>query len=72
MRVLSVEEVEQVSGAVSADAAYGAAVAVAGGMLFTALTVTAPVWGTALLLGASIASSGLAFDYAWNSTIGWY
>lgn len=60
-------EVEQVGGGyVSDDAAYGASVGVAGGLLGLGLTVTAPVWGTAALLGGSIAASGLAISYAWD------
>jgi hypothetical protein len=49
---------------VGPEAAYGAAVGVAGGFLALGLTVTAPIWGTAALLGASIAASGLAISYA--------
>ncbi|MYM85945.1 hypothetical protein GTP91_01990 [Rugamonas sp. FT82W] len=63
MKELTLQEVDSVGGAISKDAAYGAAVAVAGGLLGFGLTVTAPVWGTALLLGGSIFGSGMAIYY---------
>lgn len=64
---LKVEDLEIISGGcggVSNDAAYGGALGAAGLFLGLGLTVTAPVWGTALLLGASIAASGAAIAYA--------
>jgi len=63
MKELTLQEVDSVSGAVSRDAAYGAAVAVAGGLLGLGLGVTAPVWGTAMLLGGSIFCSGMGIYY---------
>ncbi len=64
MQELTRSRVHAVSGAVSEDAAYGAAVGVGVALLAIGLTVTAPVWGTALLLGGSIAASGLALNAA--------
>jgi hypothetical protein len=64
MQVLSVSEVELVSGAVTSDTVYSTAVGVGMGLLGIALTITAPVWGTALLLGGSIAASGIAIQRA--------
>ncbi|WKD48396.1 hypothetical protein [Microbulbifer spongiae] len=64
MKELTMNEIEQVSGGVSNDAAYGASVGVAGGLLALGLTVTAPVWGTAALLGGSIFASAMAIQYA--------
>ena len=64
MREITVDEVQDVSGAISADTGYSVAVGAAGGFLAMGLTVSAPVWGTALLLGASIAASGMAMSYA--------
>lgn len=58
--VISTEEMNQVSGA-----DYATSTNVAMGFLGLALTVTAPVWGTALLRGVSIAASGAAIYYAW-------
>lgn len=61
MQNMTTDEITAVSGGlISADAAYGAAVAVGAGLLALGLTVTAPVWGTALLLGGSIGASGIA------------
>ena len=64
MKTLTLSEVDAVSGAISSDAAYGAAVGVGVSLLGLGLAVTAPVWGTALLLGGSIAASGLALQMA--------
>ena len=64
MRTLSTVDVDQVGGAVSGDTVYGAAVGVGVGLLGIALAVTAPVWGTALLLGGSIAASAVAIQRA--------
>ncbi|MES2160838.1 MAG: hypothetical protein V4476_06755 [Pseudomonadota bacterium] len=63
MKELTLQEVDDVSGAISRDAAYGAAVAVAGGLFALGLTVSAPVWGTAALLGGSLFGSGMAIYY---------
>lgn len=60
MKTLSISEIDSVKGAVSSDAAYGAAVGVGVGLLGIALAISASVWGTALLLGGSIGASGLA------------
>ena len=60
MKTLSISEIDSVTGAVSSDAAYGAAVGVGVGLLGIALAISAPVWGTAFLLGSSIAASGIA------------
>jgi hypothetical protein len=64
MQALSHSEVGLVSGAVSSATVYGIAVGVGVGLLGVALAVTAPVWGTALLLGGSIAASGIAIQRA--------
>lgn len=66
MQEMTFKEIESVSGAISEDAAYGGALGVSGALLTLGLTVTAPVWGTALLLGGSIVASGLAISYAWG------
>lgn len=66
MRELNMQEVEQISGGISNDTAYGTSVGVSGVLLGLGLTVTAPVWGTAALLGGSIAASGMAISYAWD------
>jgi hypothetical protein len=66
MQDMTQEEINAVSGArISADAMYGGALSVSGGLLALGLTVTAPVWGTAALLGGSIVASGLAIYYLW-------
>ncbi len=62
MQVLNSSQFQEVSGGVSGDAVYGAAVGVAVGFFGVALAVTAPVWGTAMLLGGSIVASGLAIQ----------
>lgn len=64
MKEISDIELCQVAGGVSDDAAYGASVGVSGALLGLGLTVTAPVWGTAALIGGSIAASGMAIYYA--------
>ena len=60
MRELNLQETGIVSGGISADTAYSTAVGAGVGLLAIALTVTAPIWGTGLLLVGSIAASGLA------------
>ena len=64
MQALSTVDLEEVGGAVSGDTVYGAAVGVGVGLLGIALGVTAPIWGTALLLGGSIAASAVAIQRA--------
>ncbi len=62
MEASSHTQVSQVSGAVSGDAVHGAAVGAAVGLLGIGLAVTAPVRGTALSLGGSIAASDVAIQ----------
>jgi len=66
INVLTMNEIDEVSGAIGEDTLYGTAVGAGLGLLGLGLTVTAPVWGTAALLGASIFSSGLAIYSAWE------
>jgi len=68
MRQMTTDEVEIVGGAVSSEAAYGASLGVSGGLLALGLTVTAPAWGTALLLGGSIAATALAINYVLDNS----
>jgi len=65
MNELSLQEIEIVSGgAISKDAAYGAALGGAAALLGLGLVVTAPAWMPAMLVGGSIACSMMAVHYA--------
>ena len=64
MRELTPAELAAVSGAVDDDTAYSASVGVAAVLLGLGVTVTAPAWLPAALLGGSIAASGTAIYYA--------
>ena len=66
MQDMTQDDIDAVSGArISADAAYGGAIGVSGALFALGLTVTAPVWGTAALIGGSIFASAVAISYVW-------
>lgn len=65
MQELNLSDIEQVSGGrISADAGWGGSLGVSSALLGIGAAVTAPVWGTAALIGGSIIVSGLAIYYA--------
>lgn len=55
-------EIDQVSGGLSQDTVYTAALGAAGGFLALAFAPVLAPAGVALMLGASIASSGIAIS----------
>lgn len=68
MEHLTNEELDIVGGGrrPADDTMYSTSVGVSGALFGLALTATAPVWGTALLLGGSIFASGVAIYYAFD------